>query len=309
VVTFDLDEGGTEVRFPAPWPRQYGSATVSPKGDIAVFAGVHALRAVDTTGTVLWEIRHGCWSAAVCTKAHASFSEYADDYYHAHADSGSATFSPDGTLVWAHIRSREGDDMKEEWLVLDAASGSILGRADTTTVGSGSWHFPHPDGHHMGLSIGEGDDNSPLLWGCWDGSTLTFEKIVGEFLLDVSPSGEHFLTTDPAQWGLYLHRTSDGAESLRLDAADAVSPLPDDDEARWHFQAAFPYEDGAVAASEDYADVPRHWLVDPRTMSMSGAVTYPFPVSGGPCSAGPGTWYTVSKDQTALHLWSLAGKD
>src|ERR1700754_461260 len=64
----DLDDG-TEVRFPAPWPRRYGSATVSPTGDVAVFAGVHALRAVDSTGAVRWETRHGCWSAAVCTEA------------------------------------------------------------------------------------------------------------------------------------------------------------------------------------------------------------------------------------------------
>ncbi|MFD7442328.1 hypothetical protein [Streptomyces sp. NPDC059909] len=305
----DLEGDGTEVRFPAPWPRRYGSVTVSPTGDVAVFAGVHALRAVDPTGAVLWEVRHGCWSTTVCTVAHASFSEYAEDPRHHRADSGSAAFSPDGTLVWAHVRDHEGDPTKEEWLVLDAASGSVLDRAETTTVGSRSWHFPHPNGEYMGLTIGQGDDDSPLLWGHWDGATLTFEKLVGEIFLAVSPSGRHFLTTDPGQWALYLHRTSDGAEVRRLNAADAVSPLPDDEMARWHYEAAFPYEDGAVAGTEDYAEVPRHWLVDPRTMSAGGPVTYPFPISGGPCSAGQGTWYTLSKDHTSIHLWSFAGKD
>lgn len=141
----DLEGAGAEVRFPAPWPRRYGSVAVSPAGDVAVFAGVHALRAVDSTGAVLWEIRHGCWSSAVCTMAHASFSEYADDYHHGHADSGSAAFSSDGKLLWAHVRSHMGHGTEEEWLVLDAADGSLLARVATMTVGSGSFHFPHPD--------------------------------------------------------------------------------------------------------------------------------------------------------------------
>ncbi|MGW1880998.1 hypothetical protein [Streptomyces sp. NPDC001970] len=309
LVVRDLDGEGTEVRFPAPWPRRYGSVTVSPTGDVAVFAGVHALRAVDPTGAVRWEIRHGCWSAAVCTEAHASFSEYADDFHHGHADSGSAAFSSDGKLLRAHIRTYAGDDIEEQWLVLDPADGVVLTRAATNTVGSGSFHSPHPNPAYMGLTVGEGDDDSPLLWGHWDGTTLTFEKLVGEIFLAAGPSGRHFLTTDPGQWALYLHRASDGAEAQRLNAADAVSPLPGDDMARWHYEAAFPYEDGAVVGTEDYADVPRHWLVDPRTMSVGGPVAYPFPISGSPRSAGEGTWYTVSRDRTSLHLWELPRGD
>ncbi|MGW3712854.1 helix-turn-helix transcriptional regulator [Streptomyces albogriseolus] len=46
-------EHGAEFRFPAPWPRPFGDVTVSPTGDLAVFSGVHAVRAVDRTGTVL----------------------------------------------------------------------------------------------------------------------------------------------------------------------------------------------------------------------------------------------------------------
>ncbi|MGV9772373.1 hypothetical protein [Streptosporangium sp. NPDC003464] len=62
----NLDGDGMEVRFPALWPRRYGSVAVSPAGDLAVFAGVHALRAVDSTGAVRWEIRHG-WDGARLT--------------------------------------------------------------------------------------------------------------------------------------------------------------------------------------------------------------------------------------------------
>ncbi|MEW2487217.1 hypothetical protein [Streptomyces sp. NPDC048411] len=303
----DLDGEGTEVRFPAPWPRQYGSVTVSPTGDVAVFAGVHALRAVDATGAVRWEIRHGCWSAAECTKAHASFSEYAGDHHHAHADSGSAAFSSDGKLLWAHIRTYVEGDIEEEWLILDPVDGTVLTRAETMTVGSGSLHFPHPNPAIMGLTVAEGEEDSPALWGHWDGSKLTVERFVEEVFLAVSPSGEHFLTTDPGQWALYLHRAEDGMELRRLNAEEAVPPPSgkDDDRVRWDYEAAFPYDDTAVAGTEYYADVPRHWLVDVRGMTLRGEVSYPFPVSGSPRSAGDGTWYTVSADRTSLHLWHL----
>ncbi|MEV1173511.1 hypothetical protein [Nonomuraea sp. NPDC049784] len=307
----DLGAEKPEGRLPAPWPRRYGSVAVSPTGDVAVFAGVHALRAVDSTGAVRWEIRHGCWSAAVCTEAHASFSEYADDYYHGHADSGSAAFSSDGKLLWAHIRNYAGGDVKEEWLILDPADGTLLARAETMTVGSGSVHFPHPNSAYMGLTVGEGEEDSPVLWGHWDGTKLTVQRFVEEVFLAVSPSGEHFLTTDPGQWALYLHRAEDGVELRRLNAEEAVPPpsSEDDDRICWDYEAAFPYDDTAVVGTEYDAEVPRHWLVDPHTMALRSRIAYPFPVSGSPRSAGQGAWYTVSKDRTALHLWQLADED
>ncbi|WP_089010004.1 hypothetical protein [Micromonospora viridifaciens] len=308
----ELEGDGMEVRFPAPWPRRYGSVAVSPTGDVAVFAGVHALRAVNSTGAVRWELRHGCWSAAVCTEAHASFSEYADDYHHGHADSGSAAFSSDGKLLWAHVRNHAGDDVEEEWLIIDPADGTVLTRAGTMTVGSGSSHFPHPNPAYMGLTVGEGEESSPVLWGHWDGERLTVQRFVEEVLLAVSPSGEHFLTTDLGQWTLYLHRADDGMELRQLDAEEAV-PHPaneDDDRVRWDYEAAaFPYDDTAVVGTEDYPEGPRHWLVDPRTMALHGQVAYPFPVSGPPRSAGQGAWYTVSADQTCLHLWNLPHRE
>ncbi|GAA3184744.1 hypothetical protein GCM10010486_61500 [Nonomuraea roseoviolacea subsp. carminata] len=303
----DLRRQEAETRFPAPWPRRYGSVAVSPAGDVAVFAGVHALRAVDPAGAVRWEIRHGCWSAAECAEAHASFSEYADDHDHDHADSGSAAFSSDGKLLWAHIRTYEGHDIKEEWLVIDPVDGMVLARAETMTVGSGSIHFPHPDPAYMGLTVAEGEEDSPVLWGHWDGATFTVRRFAEEVLLAVSPSGEHFLTTDPGQWTLYLRRGEDGTELRRLDADAAVPPVSsgDGDRVRWDHEAAFPYDEVAVVGTECHAETPRHWLVDRRTMALRGRVVYPFPVSGSPRSAGEGAWYTISEDRTTLHLWRL----
>ncbi|MGW1795480.1 hypothetical protein ACWCQN_05635 [Streptomyces sp. NPDC001984] len=307
----DLGGVGTEVRFPAPWPRPFGTVTVSPGGDLAVFAGVHALRAVDATGSVRWEIRHGCWSTAVCEQRHVSYTEYADDFDHTHADHGSAAFSPDGKLVWAHVRDSTGDGLEEEWLVLDAVDGTVLGRAETGTVASGSFQYPHPDPAYMGLTVGEGEEDSPVLWGHFDGTTLTVRRFPGEVLLGVSPSGGHFLTTDPEQWSLYLHRAADGTELGRLDAEDTVPVAPgsaDDDRARWDYEAAYVAE-GTVVIGTDTdvnAYATRHWLVDVAGTTLRGRVSYPFPVSGPARPAGEGTWYTVSADETAVHLWRRA---
>ncbi|MEU5646586.1 hypothetical protein [Streptomyces milbemycinicus] len=279
----DLDGEGMEVRFPAPWPRRFGSVTVSPTGDVAVFAGAHALRAVDSTGAVRWEIRHGCWSPAVCTVAHASFAEYAVDYHHTHADSGSAVFSSDGKLLWAHVRNRAEHGFNEEWLILDPADGTVLARAGTTTVGSGSVHFPHPNPAYMGLTVLVDEENSSVLWGHWDGTNLTVQRFVEEALLAVSPSGEYFVTMDSGQWALYLHRAEDGMELRRLDATKAVphSASADDDRVRWDYEAAaFPHDDTAVVGAKYSAEDPSHWLVDPRTMALRGRIAYPFPVSG-----------------------------
>lgn len=310
-----LDDEGKEVRevrFPAPWPRQYGSVTVSPLGEIAVFAGVHALRAVNTAGAILWEIRHGCWSAAVCEESHASFAEYADDYYHSTADQGSAAFSSDGKHLWAHVRKQTEnhaeDEAEEEWLVINSADGTVAARADTMTVGSASFPFPHPDPAQMGLTVAEGEEESPVLWGRWDGTKLTVERYIEEVLLDISPSGEHFLSTDPGQWSLYLHRVADGEELRRLNAADGVPPESTESDGRvcWDYQAAFPYDNLAVAGTDGYAGTPRHWLIDPGTLAVRGRIAYPIPVSGSPLPAGQGMWGTVSEDKAALYLWTLA---
>ncbi|MET7380595.1 hypothetical protein ABZT08_17540 [Streptomyces sp. NPDC005526] len=320
VVAFDLDVPSAgraaEVRFPAPWPRRFGTVTVSPKLDTAVFAGVHAVRSVDATGSTRWEVRHGCWSAD-CSLTHVSFDEYAHDEEHFYADGGSVAVSADGELVWAHVLGPRGSDSatqdgREQWMVLDATDGRILGRVDTLTVASCSEHTPHPDPAQMGLSIGEGEEGSPALWGRWDGQRLNVEQIgIERVLLAVSPSGRHVLSVPLGQWSLTLHRVEDGSLLRELDAEDAVPAHPgstSEDRVYWDSEAAFVDEDTVVAGTSEcdaQYGTTRHWLVDTREMTLRGEIVYPFPVSGPARSAGDGTWYTVSADATSVHLWQL----
>lgn len=321
VVALDLSVSRTnreaEVRFPAPWPRRFGSVTVSPIRDAAVFAGVHAVRSVEATGATRWEVRHGCWSAG-CSLTHVSFHEYTHDEEHFYADGGSVAVGADGRLVWAHVLGplagdRDTEDVRELWVVLDATDGRVLGRADTMTVTSGSEHTPHRDPTQMGLSIGEGEEGSPALWGRWDGQRLTVEQIgIERIVLAVSPTGRHVLSVPLGQWFLTLHRVEDGSVLRELEAKDTLPAHPDstgEDRVYWDYEAAFVDEDTVVAGTSEcdaQYGAGRHWLVDTREMTLRGEIVYPFPVSGPARSAGDGTWYTVSEDGTSVHLWQLA---
>ncbi|MEU4291803.1 hypothetical protein AB0E63_26550 [Kribbella sp. NPDC026596] len=292
LVALDLDSG-REARFLAPWPRRFGTATVSPQGDFAVFAGLHAVRAVDPAGNTRWELPHACWGG--CGAMHASPDEYVAGEDHESADHGSAAVSGDGKLVWAHVC--DPDD--EAWLVLDAADGQVLGRAETGTVASGSFHTSHPDPSRMNLSIGEGEEGSPVLSGRWDGQ-LSVAKIDDELiLLAVSPSGR-LLTLDVTQETLSLHN-EDGSVRRELDAT-GVLPASTDGRVYWDLEGAFADEETIIAADAAQRR-PRHWVL--HDLTLDDEITYPFRVAGPPRSAGEGSWFTLSEDRTAVHVWTL----
>ncbi|MEU9058288.1 hypothetical protein AB0D13_05135 [Streptomyces sp. NPDC048430] len=322
LIVQNLDPSATApVRFPAPWPRRYGHCAVSPAGDLAVFAGLHALRAVDRAGTVRWEVRHRCWAGCA---GYEDFTEYADERDHRYAGSGSAGFSADGTLVWAHVRGPLAHDRgrgADEWLVIAAEDGTVLARAATHTAAAGSSHVPHPDSGQMGLTIGEGQDGSALRWGRWDGRTLAIDSFGDEdrVMLAVSPTGDRLLTVTHDQDTLALHRVTDGTVEAELSAAalprhpaldTGHSETFEDDEVQafFDYEGGFLDDDNAVvgtAESDEEFGTGRHWLVDAARMRLTDRLVYPFEVSGLPRALGDGTWYTVSATETALHLWTV----
>lgn len=324
LVTLDLSvagEGPTpEVRFPAPWPRQFGTATVSPHQNAAVFAGVHEVRLVETTGATRWRVPHGCWAGLCSSPTDSGSPQHVDNTAHAHADSGSAAFSSDGEFLWAHIIGPLGDapnpdvdEASELWVILDARSGRLLGRAETMTTASSSEHTPHPDPTQMGLSVGEGEEGSPLLWGRWNGQEMTTHRLgIERILLDVSPAGRRLLTVPVGQWSLALFDAQNGSTLRKLDAAGTVPNHPlstGNSRVYWDYEGAFVDEDTIIAGTSEcdasYGSV-RHWVINADQMALSAEVDYPFPAWGPARSAGAGTWYTVSKDGATVHLWSLA---
>ncbi|MFB7394723.1 hypothetical protein [Streptomyces sp. NPDC056191] len=315
---------GASVRFPAPWPRSRGTWEVAPDASLAVFAGVHAVRAVDPSGATRWEVPHGCWYGA-CRELHETYDEYADRQDHRYPESGSVGFSADGRLVWAHVRGPlpEGElspDTADEWLVIDAENGRVLARADAEAAAAGSLHLPHPtDPHQMGLSIGEGQDGAPLRWGRWDGRELTMDCLDGDLcLLSLSPSGDRLMTVSHDQDSLAV-RDSRGAlvEALEWNAEATIPRHPsapaagtgsENDElvVCWDWAGGFLDETILVTSTadsdEDWGQT-RHWLVDTTGTHGFLPIDYPMPVSGEPIALGSGVWSTLSEARDVLHVW------
>ncbi|WP_091640084.1 hypothetical protein [Micromonospora pallida] len=324
LLAYDLDrlragDDGPAARFPAPWPRGVGGAdAVSPTLDLAVFSGQHALYAIDATGALRWKVLHACWNS--CLSFHDSYEEYAGSKEHRYSDSGSCWVSADGSTVWAHVCTPLPDDVEsefdEEWLVLDAVDGRVLGRASTDTGAAGSHHVPHPDPGQMGLRVGEGQDGAPLRWGRWDGTRLTVARIGDDdrCLVDVSPCGTRFLTI--AHWGMQpaIHRLPDGAVTHEV-AAHRLAPhlqawADTEEEPFWGYQCGFVDDRTVVASTIERHGHPRHWLIDTARGEVFGQVEYPMPVTEDPMALGDGTWLTCGEDPFQMMLWSLpAGED
>jgi hypothetical protein len=313
---------GERVRVPAPWPSRRGTWAVAPDASLAVFAGVHAVRAVEPSGATRWEVRHGCWYGA-CREMHTSYDEYADRKDHRYPEGGSAGFSADGKFVWAHVRGplTTGElDPKaiDEWLLLDAEDGRRLARADAGAAAAGSHHLPHPvDPTQMGLSIGEGQDGAPLRWGRWDGRTMAVDHIAEDLaLMSVSPSGERLMTVAHDQDVLAV-RDSRGSvlDGLEWDAETAVprhpDAEPDNDEAFpcWDWAGGFIDETtlicSTVEGDEEWGEG-RHWVIDTSGARTPVEVSYPLPVgTQAGIALGDGLWCTASESGDGLLVWAL----
>ncbi|MEU6589137.1 hypothetical protein ABZ923_07875 [Streptomyces sp. NPDC046881] len=316
---------GDRVRVPAPWPRRRGAWAVAPDASLAVFAGVHAVRAVEPSGRTRWEVRHGCWYGA-CRELHRSYEEYGDRPDHRYPERGSAGFSVDGAHVWAHVRGPlavggSADELAphvvDEWLLLDPADGRLLARADAGAAAAGSFHLPHPaDPGQMGLSIGEGQDGAPLRWGRWDGRTLSVAYVEGDLALTgVSPSGERLMTVTHDQDALAVRDTAGAVvDGLEWDAEAAVPRHPEADPEN---DEALPYWDWAggfldettlicstVEGDEEWGQG-RHWLLDTAGTRTPEEVVYPVPVGTWPPTAtlGDGGWVTPADSGEALYVW------
>ena len=315
--TWRVQPGG-EVRFPAPWPRDHSNWALAPDTSLAVFTGVHALQAVDAAGTVRWEVRHGCWEGP-CRQLHQSHAEYANRPDHKYPKSGSAGFSVDGKLVWAHVMGPLADDEPgqhgfEEWLVIDAGNGRVLAREVTETAAEGSDHIPHPaDASQMGLSIGEGQDGAPVRWGRWADDHLAVDYIEDDVvIMHVSPSGRWLMTVSHDMRRLAIRRTY-GVPNLGDVELNSEAVVPRRPEAKrkpyWEFAGGFLTVTALIASTEKTYGKPgdgRHWLIDADGTHPLTEVAYPFPVLSHPTALGGGTWSTVSDSGDALHVWTLA---
>ncbi|MEU6089766.1 hypothetical protein ABZ865_23740 [Streptomyces sp. NPDC047085] len=288
--------------FPLPWPGwDMGVHSVSPDGSFAVFSGQRAVRATGVGGETLWEYRHACWGPEIGHLHTGDEQEVCRGLEH-----GSCRVSDDGRLVWAHVVVEpEAGNWQECWVVLDARDGRELARLPLDSVASGSHHLSHPDGVHMGLCIGMGQDGILLYWARWDGEKLTswdLNETMDRILADVHAGHPGFLTVEHYGADLRLHAL-DGTV-----LAEGAREPADDEDRRWVHGCGFVDADTVIASTIESDDGPkraRHWLLDARTLDIRGSLAYPTgPVNREVRPLGDGTWLTYDRAGETLNRWS-----
>ncbi|MEU8574988.1 hypothetical protein [Streptomyces asoensis] len=290
--------------FPHPWPGwDRGVHSVSPDGSFAVFSGQRAVRAVGSGGRTLWEYRHDCWGPETGHPHTGDEQQVCRGLEH-----GSCRISDDGRLVWAHVVGPEAEGGAERWVVLDARDGRELAGLPLDSAAAGSHHLSHPDGVHMGLCIGMGQDGILLHWARWDGERLTGWDLNGtmdRILTDVHAGHPGFLTVEHYGADLQLHAL-DGTVLAEREPEPAG-----DEDLSWDYGGGFVDADTVVAGTTGDDEDPEHTahlLLDARTLEIRGAVAYPSgPVAGWVRPLGDGTWLTYDEENGTLDRWSAPG--
>ncbi|WP_225803562.1 hypothetical protein [Streptomyces sp. NK15101] len=289
-----------EAVFPLPWPGWGGGVhAVAPDLAFAAFSGQRSVRAVHADGTTRWVYGHACWDQEVGHPHSGDERQVCPG-----SESGSSGISHDGRFVWAHVVLEAGDDPDdylEGWVVLDAEDGRELARLPLPdSVASGSWHLAHPDGVHMGLCVGMGQDGVLVYWGRRDGRELTVHDGLNDgldrILMDVHPAHDGFLTVE--------HHGND----LQAHALDGTV-LAENEEVRWDYPCGFLDGDTVLATTQvEYdSDPEAHgtWLLDARTLRRRARVRYPSgPAEGLVRPLGDGSWLTYDRATDTVRRWT-----
>jgi len=248
---------------------------VTPDLKHAVLSERERIVLTDRDGRTLWQVQHHPWG-------------------NSDSESGSCWVSPDGRFVWATVPSADGAD---EWWVLDAADGNVLGVAALQCYAAGSEPIPHPDGKHVGLSVGEGQDGCEVYWGHWDGKVQVSRLDARDRVLcAVRPDGTAYLATPHVGGDLTVHSFPTGDVRARLTDSDVFG---DDD--GFDFQAGYVTNDIVIVGS---VSAERHLLLTADTLEVVAEIEYPEGATrGGISPTGLQTWLTCDYLTGRLQLW------
>lgn len=225
---------------------------------------------------------------------------------------GDARLSLDGEHVWifrpdAMLQRGEGDG----WLVLRAADGQLVTEVTLQTVGQGAIHWPHPDGVHMLLDVGEGQDGGYLFRGRLDGTKLEVHAYPwnDRVLLGFSPDGGAFMTVDHNQDDAAFHTFPSGDRAHTVELAELPQPEVDDEDT----DVMIGWGGGYLDATKAVVSV--EWQTDdaePRIFHVldltNGTVLGQLDVPEGVYDIelpGDGTWITQDEDGRSS-CWALS---
>ncbi|KAH7108801.1 hypothetical protein B0J13DRAFT_570171 [Dactylonectria estremocensis] len=188
----------------------------------------------------------------------------------------SCDFSLDGAGLWVYRPDTMADRGDHDMLmVLHADTGEVVAEADLDTTGHGVQHVQHPDGRHVLLEVGEGQDGVHIFRAALTGDGLDLHSYgwIDRCLVDVAPDGRWFMTVHHGQMGLTdvaFHAFPDGEVVLCLPVAAFGYQ---GSEAFIHWSGGFLDADMAIVTTIGKADDQEwrhHHRVDLRTGAPLG---------------------------------------
>ncbi|RZU76562.1 hypothetical protein EV384_5227 [Micromonospora kangleipakensis] len=230
----------------------------------AVYATTDVVRCVDRDGRVFWRLEFGPRPEQGLVNARVS-----------------CEFSLDERLVW--IYRPDGMAMRgnglDRWLVVDTVTGDVRADVELPSVGHGAEHFPEPDGVHMLLDVGEGQDGSRVFRGRPLGADIGLADYPWEdrVVVSLAPDGRHVMTVHHEQEDVAFHTWPDGAEVVRIPLA-AFGQEWGDAMVEWAGGYLDPETAVVTVVGEDEEteqEWHRHHLVDVRTGEIRGVLDAP----------------------------------
>lgn len=271
--------------FPIDTGVEPRSNTVAPDLRRAVYTTDDEMVCVDRDGNTLWE------------------HDFGPDSLSKHVPRADCRFSLDGTVVWVYQPDNmAGRDKLDRWVAVAADTGTVIAHVKLDTAGEGAHHHVHPDGEHILLDVGEGQDGSRLYRGRLHQNVIELTEYpwTDRIIVGLSPDGRHFMTVDQDQADVAFHTYPDG---------DTVTTVPvesfgyDTGEAYVEWSGGYLDTDTAVVViggETDDEEWYRHHLVDVGTGQVHGTLDTQSRNVYDLEPLGDGTWVSTRDDD---QLW------
>lgn len=182
----------------------------------------------------------------------------------------SCVFSQDGTWVWVYRPDAMADRGPDILVVLRADTGQEVARTILGSVGEGAQLVLHPDGRHVLLDVGEGQDGVKMYRAAFTGESIDLHSYGWEdrVLIDMAPDGQSFMTVDHGRYDVAFHAFLSGEVVMRIPIEAFGHEYFGEDEAGMDWNGGFLNPDIAVATiagEKDDKEWHRHYSIDLRT--------------------------------------------
>lgn len=249
--------------------------TIAPSLQRAVYASADAVLCFSSDGDLVWRYDLG-------TSPVQSFGRKYPN----------CTFSTDGTSVWVYrpdamARRRRHDTL----VVLNSDDGEVVAEATLSTVGEGAELIQHPDGRHVLLGVGEGQDGSKIFRATLTAGGIDLDRYEWDdrCLVDVAPDGQSFITIAHNQKNATLHRFPKG---------EVIHHMPiaafgyHENVSRIEWSSGFLNADVGIISikTTNEQDGLYHHLFDLQTGSLLGCIETPSCDDDSFIFLGDGTW-------------------